>query len=242
MSLYTPQTAMQSPTSRMIMAWYERFDVFVALMGGFEAALPAEWFSSPLDFWQKKAASEPENLSFKIEELAAKLRMISRDMALLFARNSRGTIGEEEFVMEHSWLSDRLDAWRAGWDPALRDSSHLVSDFTNKQPSGPFEPGVIHDFPLFPLTILESEWHSLMIMHKSQAPQSTDLQELQSEVADHAIAICQTFEAVEQWPMSPPGSLVALYAGLAVSALFLPRDAKHEMWLRRKFAKLETMG
>ena len=80
------------------------------------------------------------------------------------------------------------------------------------------------------------------IIDKRQAPQSNDLQELQSEVEDHALAICQTFEAVEQWPKSPRGSLVTLYAGLAVSALFLPRDARHETWLRRKFAKLETMG
>lgn len=247
--LYTPQTIMQSPTSRMILAWYSRFDTFVGLMGGFETGLPGEWFESAVDFWEKRVEATPDNAALKMERLSAELRLVSRDMTLLFARSGGGLLADGEFATQHAWLGDRLDAWRAGWDPAFVEPANFAAaSSSNASSQGPLEPAPIFDFPLFPLTILESEWHALIIMHKSQAPPN-DQQQPSSvarppppDVADHALAVAQLFEAVETWPKSPRGSLVTLYAGLAISALFLPRNAKHELWMRQKFAKLEAMG
>jgi hypothetical protein len=52
----------------------------------------------------------------------------------------------------------------------------------------------------------------------------------------------QLVEAVECWPGSPPGTLLAMQASLGVALLCLPRDQKHAMWSRRKLAKIETNG
>ena len=61
-------------------------------------------------------------------------------------------------------------------------------------------------------------------------------------LAKRAYKICQMFEQLEMWPASPPGCLIISQSKLAMATLFLPRDQRHHMWIRRKFALIETMG
>lgn len=62
------------------------------------------------------------------------------------------------------------------------------------------------------------------------------------ELQQIAYKTCQLFEALENWPGSPPGTVIASQASLGIACLFLPRDNRHAMWARRKFALIESHG
>lgn len=245
--LFTPQTIMQSPTGRMILAWYTRFDVFIGIMGSFETSLSREWFATYVEYYSSKTVTEPENLGSKTDASSARLRHITMEMTLLLGKGARQEISEGEYAAEHDRISDTLNEWKDGLDPALQDSSHVVTEFPGAHAMGPddivnpFVPGVLFRPPLFASSILNCEWHSIFLMHASQAV-SEPSDEDRAQLMEHAYAICQICETVQFWPQSPEGSLVILHSSLAIASLFVPRDSKHHMWIRRKFALLERMG
>jgi hypothetical protein len=85
------------------------------------------------------------------------------------------------------------------------------------------------------------EWHSIVIMHKSQSPDMSP-EQLFAELGGHAFAVCELFECMEHWPELPAGTLIAMQPCLAIAGLFLPHQPNHNMWLRQKFAMLEAQG
>ncbi|KAI1105850.1 hypothetical protein F4804DRAFT_340904 [Jackrogersella minutella] len=245
--LFTPQTIMNSPTSRILLTWYIRFDVFVGMMGGFETNLPRQWFSSVVQYCREHAENDPRDLGMKTELHASALRLISRDMSILYARGGRGEISGEEFAAQHDRITRRLYEWKDNLDPALTDPNYLVTNFQHKAPLDeddivdPYKPGRLYDFPLFSTTVLTAEWHSILVMHKSQ--EAFALQQKPSdELRGLAHSICEIFETVQLWTSAPNGALIPIQACLAIAALFLPRDNRHHMWLRRKYALLESLG
>ncbi|KAM7204489.1 adhesion and hyphal regulator 1 [Naviculisporaceae sp. PSN 640] len=245
--LFTPQTVMQSPASRMILTWYARFDVFIGIMGSCKTSLTREWFATNVEYYVSKAAEEPGNLSWKIESSSARLRLFAMEMAHLFGKGARKEVSEEEYAVEHHRILMALEDWKNNRDPALEDPSHLVTEFPNARVKGPEDivsspaPGVLFRPPLFTSTILRCEWHSIVLMHNSQSV-SEPSDETQGRLMEHASAICQIWETVQSWSQSPEGSLIILHPCLAIASLFVPRDTKHHMWMRRKFALLEGMG
>ncbi|KAK3906293.1 hypothetical protein C8A05DRAFT_11950 [Staphylotrichum tortipilum] len=252
--LFTPQTAMQTPIGRVAVAWYSRFDVFIGIMGSFRPSLGREWFAAPAKYYEARAAAEPHRTAWKVEACAARLRLASMDMAVLYAMGAKREVGEEQYAAEHRRLAAAWDEWKAGWDPALTDPAFLVTEFAGGAAAArgagadsdsmivdPFAPGALFRPPLFASTVMTCEYHSIAIMHGSQsAGRLTD--EERARLTAHAYAILQICESVELWPQSPASSLVILQSCLAIAALFVPRDARHHMWIRRKFALLETMG
>lgn len=231
----------------MALMWYTRFDVFIGIMGSFETTLSSGWYSAPVEYYELRVAAEPHNVSWKIEAFHARLRRMSMEMSLLYAKRAKQEITEDEYTAGHRRLSAALDDWENNRDPALTDVAFLVSDFPGNQTPGADDavispaPGVLFRPPLFASTILMCEYHSVVLMHGSQAA-ATLTEEAWAELMEHAYAICQICEAVELWPNSPPGSLIILQSCLAIASLFVRRDARHHMWIRRKFALLERMG
>ncbi|KAI1083522.1 hypothetical protein F5B20DRAFT_577199 [Whalleya microplaca] len=244
--LFTPQTIMSSNT-RQLLTWYVRFDVFVGMMGGFETRLPREWFSYAVQYGRERIEKDPQNLLWKTEFHATSLRLISVDMSLLYARGGRGEVSGEAFAAEHNRLTTRLHEWRAMIDPAITNPDYLETEFKHKIPLDadnivdPYKPGYLYKFPLFRTTILLAEWHSIFVMHKSQEALALQ-QEPSEELRSMAYTICEMFEAVQLWPLAPNGALIPIQACLAIAALFMPRDTRHTMWFRRKYAMLEGLG
>ncbi|CAK7228169.1 hypothetical protein SCUCBS95973_006789 [Sporothrix curviconia] len=380
--IYTPEISALTPTSRMVLHWYSRFDVFVGIMGGFETALSRDWFTSTIDYYQACMASEPTSLVYRVEECSARLRLISLEMSLLFARAKeddgddhsaagRGGLSafpsfapDEAFMREHARILDELHAWKHSLDAIVQVDAEiadktndgapgpkhrhplLVTDFSHAKPLSegdivdPYQPGVLYYEPLFAVTIMDCEWQSIVAMHEMQAAQlamaaiastpqlvagsmplpqgislpegmpslpagmslpegislpagmslpegmtaaaaiaaATDMkpedlaamqtgsavpasaanlcapgglegQAISAQMSaglaglsKRAYAVCRIFETLEMWPESPPGCLIISQAMIAIAALFLPRDSRHHMWIRRKFALIETMG
>ncbi|KAI0022704.1 hypothetical protein F4780DRAFT_163590 [Xylariomycetidae sp. FL0641] len=245
--LFTPETIMEQPTTRILLTWYARFDVFVAMMAGFETTLPRMWLSAAVDFSQRQADGDPSSLVWKIEAHAAALRLISVDMSILYARGGRGEIPRDVFASEHAHITDQLCRWKENLDPAITDPKYLVSDFAHSDQASdsnivdPRKSRYLYNFPLFQMTILMVEWHSILVMHKSQES-PTLLQQPSDELRELALTICELFESIELWPSTPNGALVTTQACLAIAALFVPRDEKHHTWIRRKYALLEALG
>ncbi|KAK4146811.1 uncharacterized protein C8A04DRAFT_9529 [Dichotomopilus funicola] len=245
--LFTPQTIMQTPAGRVALMWYTRFDVFVGIMGSFKTSLSRDWYTASVEYYESRAAMEPSNLSWKIEACSARVRLGSQEMSDLFARGAKKELTDEEYTVEHRKMTTSWDDWHKSWDPALTDPAFYVNEFPgHPTPSpddivNPYAPGILFRPPLFASTILTCEYHSISLMHVSQsAARLTD--EDRARLMKHAYAICQICETVELWPQSPPGSLVVLQSCLAIAALYMRRDPKHHMWIRRKFAYLESMG
>ncbi|KAI1638128.1 fungal-specific transcription factor domain-containing protein [Biscogniauxia mediterranea] len=245
--LFTPQTVMQSPASRMLLTWYVRFDVFVGMMAGFETTLPREWFSTAIEFYQEQVDKNPDHLGWRTEVQAATLRLISVDMSILYARGGRGEISGDAFTAEYGHLTNQLYEWKNKLDPVIQDPNYLITDFKHKEALeendivDPYKPGYLYDFPLFTTTILLAEWHSILVMHKSQEA-FTLQREPSEELRGLALAICEIFEAIQLWPSTPNGTLTIIQPCLAIATLFLPRDARHHEWVRRKYALLESTG
>ncbi|KAL2754286.1 hypothetical protein ACRALDRAFT_2043311 [Sodiomyces alcalophilus JCM 7366] len=250
-TLFTPQSAMETVLGRMAVSWYSRFDVFVAIMGGFPTSLSNEWFTAYADYCQTQILLNADNpqtrLHWKIDKESSVLRVISREMSMLYARGSRGQISPESFEAEHSRILKRILDWRAGWDGELIDPDFLVSDFSYGPPRDesdivdPYTPGILYMEPLFAVTKLIIGWTSMIIMHQCQSP-TADREKLYAELREHSYNVCAAVELLGRWPGSPKGSLIAAQAVVSMSAIFLPKDKKHSNWFRRKFALIERKG
>ncbi|KAK4237299.1 adhesion and hyphal regulator 1 [Achaetomium macrosporum] len=244
---FTAQSIMQTPLGRVALMWYARFDLFIGIMGSFGTSLSREWYLAPVEYYEARAAAEPHNVGWKIEACSARLRLNSMEMCLLFAKGAKREVTEEEYSAEHRKLSAIWDNWKESWDPALTDAAFLVAEFPGNQALdpddivNPFAPGVLFRPPLFASTLMKCEYHSIALMHASQSAGKLT-EEDRARLMEHAYAVCQICETVELWPNSPAGSLILLHSCLAIAALYLPQDARHHMWVRRKLALLETMG
>jgi hypothetical protein len=251
--LYTPQSILETPVTRQVLTWYVRFDVFVGLLGRFETALPRTWFSEYADYCLARSEEAGAGVEWIIEHTSSRLRLISMEMSLLFGRASSGELPPEVFIEEHKRIHKALQDWRANLDPAMANPAYAVTDFAAQPASGsgqahddmdivnPYTAEMLFKPPLFATTVLLCEWHSIIVMHESQASLPPN-PEPTPGMTDHSYAICQFFEAVELSPHSPKGSIIILHACVCIAALFLPRDARHHMWMRRKFALVETLG
>ncbi|KAM0810472.1 hypothetical protein AB5N19_10821 [Seiridium cardinale] len=248
-TIFNPITAMQSYVTRGLLAWYVRFDVFVGMLGGFETRLPREWFSTIMQYFEGQLAQEPGDLSLKIELYSSAISLITVDMALLYARGGRGEISGAAFTEEHKRLEERLRNWKANLDgdQDLCNQDYLVTEFEYRRPLtdddivDPYASRFLYKSHFFATTLLFCEWRSILVMHKSQEAFALQ-QEPSRELRDLAFEICQIFETVERWPSTPNGALVVLQSGLAIATLFLPKDEKHQLWMRRKFATVESLG
>lgn len=245
--LYNPQTVLENDTTRIILSWYMRFDVFAGLMGGFETVLSREWFSSCYDFFQQQTYRDPTNLNWKIEHAVASLRLIATDMSTVFARMGKGESTFEQFAIDNEAVGRRIDAWKSEMDPALQDERYLVFDFSGARPLdpndivNPYLPGKIYQGALWTMNISIIDWYAIALMHKYQTALTTKMQP-SPQLAMDAFDVCQLFESVEYFPGSPPGTILAMQASLGIAALFLPRDERHTMWARRKLATIESQG
>ncbi|PHH72276.1 hypothetical protein CDD82_6050 [Ophiocordyceps australis] len=245
--IFAPDTIMETAVGRTCLNWYSRYDNYVAIMGGFPTELPREWFNRMAEYNAAQVAAHPDDMRWRIDDRCSRLRVISYDMSMLYARGSRGQISAGDFNREHKRVKNKLLDWKKTWHPALTDAKYLVTDHGCRQPPdpndivNPYEPGILFRPPLFTTTLITAEWHSIFIMHLTQSA-NTSPQQLYAELCQHAYIACQYFESVEFWPLKPKGSLIPLQPCISIAALFLPKDERHNMWIRRKFALLDELG
>ncbi|KAG6366185.1 hypothetical protein INS49_000361 [Diaporthe citri] len=245
--LFTPQSIVETSLNRTILSWYIRFDILVGLMGGFGTSLPRDWFVTFDGHCRARLASEPDNLDWLYERAENRLRLICHDICLLVARRARDNLEGALVTAEHENVARQLREWRETLEPALTDPSRLVtlpSYPSDEAFSAPSRTVPLYDSPLSSTTLLLCEWHATVMMHLYQASQVSQGQILpeMGSLPQHAEAISQIFNAGEQWASGPKGWLVMLHPCITIASMFLPPSPGSNLWLRKKFALLESSG
>jgi Fungal specific transcription factor domain len=243
---YTIENVMDTKRSRQIFSWYARFDVVAGLMAGNQMVLRREWYAQCERWYQEHIDPEDADLDGNLSYFAATNLLIALDLAALLSKFPRGQISREDFVAESEKLSQRMDVLRQRIQ-ALNDDYYTVTDFPAKQPLGPSDivnpylPGGLFRDALFPLNYIWTSWYGTDIMRQYQNSLMLQ-QELPARLDSSALELCRIFETIERWPQSPEGGALGAISALGISALFLPKDQRHTMWLRRKFAAIEQNG
>ncbi|QSZ33529.1 hypothetical protein DSL72_005097 [Monilinia vaccinii-corymbosi] len=245
--LYAPQTIFETNLGRALFGWYTRFDVMAGIMGGFDSAIPREWFSYSEEYFRNQIAKDPDNLAWRIEYQISKMRLVGKDMSTLFAKKGKGEILHEQFIIENAKMTQRMKDWKNHIDPILLDSRFLVMDFAaaQKDPGAlfdPHKPGVLYSGPLWLINLNLMDWYGMFLMHglhTAQAMQTLPDVEHMSRLAEN---LCRLYEAITHYPETPKGAAVGLQGGLGIAAFFLPKDEAHTMWMRRKLAMIESQG
>ena len=236
---------MLTPVGRMCFSWYARFDGFMAFMGSLPPGISKDWYDSMREYFQKQMVQSPGDLKWIMADRSAQIRQISWQQVQLYAQRAHGQILEPEYAVEHDRLTKALRDYRQGWDPAIQDPQYLVQDFGGQLPDpgdivNPYEPGILYREPIFSTTIAGAEWHSVMIMHLVQSPNLSPLHF--KELGEHAYSICRYYETMQYSPHTPNGAMTQLQNVVQTAPLFLPKDAKHQQWIRRKSAYSESTG
>ncbi|KAI9761104.1 MAG: Vacuolar-sorting protein SNF7 [Chaenotheca gracillima] len=245
--LYNPRSILRSRSEIITLTWYTRFDLFAGLMGGWQTTLSREWFEELQQHQVRQIRLYPENLTHKIEECSVRTRLLAIDMSGVFGKLAKGNISLEEFKKQNEELARQYVSWRQTLHPGLTDEKYTVQNFENARPLNlsdivnPYVPGTLFEGPLWPMNFVLLDWKASMVMHKYQTALALR-QNPPPELGNLALEICQVFEAVQCHPDSPQGSLLTLQASLGIASLFLPKDHRHTMWCRRKFATIENLG
>lgn len=245
--LFTPQSIVETSLNRTILSWYIRFDILVGLMGGFVTSLPRDWFVAFDGHCRARLASEPDNLDWLYERAENRLRLICHDICLLVAKRARDGMEGDLVTAEHENVARQLREWRETLESALADPARRVvlpSYPSDEAFSASSRTAPLYDAPLSSTTLLLCEWHATVMMHLYQASQGSQGQVLPElgSLSQHAEAISQIFNAGEQWASGPKGLLIMLHPCITIASMFLPPSPNSNVWLRKKFALLESSG
>lgn len=245
--LHTVESIMESEVRRKILAWYSRFDLFLGFMSGYQTVLGREWFAANEHYYTEQARQHPGDIFSQIEAAVASHRVLAMDMALLFAKLPCGAISFPEFSKENVLLAQKIRGWKQNLDPLLSDDRYLVRSFEGAHQRekddivDPYRPGGLFQGPLWGMNFLMMDWLGTNILHTCQTALIMK-EAVPPRLVDSALEVCRLFETIEYWPRSAPGSVISAQAGIGIAALFLPKDERHTMWIRRKLAAIESQG
>ena len=246
LGIYTIDTIMETQRSRQIFAWYARFDVVAGLMTGNQMVLPREWYAQCARWYEEHIDHDDVDIEGNLSSFGATNLLLGLDLAALLSKFPRGQISREDFVADSEKISERMDTLRQTIQ-ARNDGYYTVTEFPSKQPLGPsdivdpYVPGGLFRDALFPLNYTWTNWYGTDIMQQYQTSLMLQ-QDLPAGLERVALEQCRILETIERWPDSPEGSVLGGITALGISALFLPKDQRHIMWLRKRFAVIEQNG
>ena len=231
----------------MLFSWYSRFDLYVSLLSSYAPTLGGEWYVAIHEYFRQQSEQFPQDIDLKLGAAQSKHKLVALDMAILFAKLARGQISMSAFLREDQDLSEAIIKGRAELDPLLTSPEYLVHSFDNVPALDPddivdpYLPGKLFTGPLWMTNFLILDTIGLDLMHRCQLALILQRRP-SSELIELALEICRLFETIEYWPHGPSGAVLSAHACLGIAALFLPIDKKHNTWIRRKFAVVESMG
>lgn len=243
---------MQSETHRKIITWYIRFDLFAGMMSGGSTVLGREWFAACADFYKRQSRDRPNDLGAKFEEYFSASRLRATDVALLFAAATKKSIRDEEFALEAGKIAAEMGSFGHHLETAFTDPSCFVKSFGNTPTPGEDdlfnyrEPNFLYGKEWFTMNFVLIDFWAIQLMFQFQLLAAQG-QQPTADITDRyltnlALKKCKMFEAIEHYDQAPPGAIMGCQASLGIASLFMPKDKKHQMWCRRKFALIEQRG
>ncbi|KAF9893872.1 hypothetical protein FE257_010042 [Aspergillus nanangensis] len=244
--LLTPESITMNELHSHIFLWYARFDVVAGILAGNEAVLSREWYIAREQFDEQQAAAYPDDAEKQLALAASINRRFGLEMASLYAKLSRGMIPIEQFMVQNDLLGQTIERIRIILE-RFTDSEYTVWDYPNRQPLtdddvvDPYVPGLLHTGPLWDVNIIWIDYLSTKQMYKYQCMLSLKQSSFE-ELGELSMRQCQLIESIVRWPEKENGWMYAFKNSVGMVALFGPKDEKHVMWSRRKFALLEQNG
>lgn len=216
-------------------------------MAGHELVLGRDWFRVNGQYYRQQLSRDIQNINVQIEIAVARHRLTAVDMAMLFAKMSRGEITVENFMRDNALITQQISSWMNDLKPFMKDPRYHVTSFESarqREAEGivsPDMPGGLYQGELWSVNFLLLDWTAMDMMHQGQTALMLQ-QGPPPKLRQLASEICRLFEAIEHWPHSPPGAVVAAQAVIGLATPYLPKDEHHTMWCRRKLAKVEGLG
>jgi hypothetical protein len=244
--LLSPKSITQNEVHRYLFLWHARFDLVACIIATNEAILGPEWYTALEQHDTAQAAQHPDDFFKQLQALASRTRLFAMEFASLFAQLSRGLINSDEFGVRFETLNRTIDDLHR-----VLEQYDDCDEITTPQPAVPLQgPEDVLDTTMPCRFFRDSKWMlnfmwpdvlSTELMFKYQShilmgrPDGAELQNI-------ALQICHHAESIARWPEVEVGSIVGFHNWLILTTLFLPKDAKHMMWTRRMFARVEVNG
>ncbi|GFF40670.1 uncharacterized transcriptional regulatory protein C15D4.02 [Aspergillus udagawae] len=244
--LLTPESVKYNELHANIFLWYARFDLVAGILAGNEAILGREWYIAREEYDAEQAANSPEDQEKQLALAGSINRRFGLEMASLYAKLSRGMIPIEEFIGQNEQLDQLLEKMKSILE-TLTDPEYTVTNFPNQKPLteddfvDPYVPGGLHVGPLWEVNFAWIDYLSTKAMFKYQSLLSVR-QSSMAELEHLALEQGRIMETIERWPDKENGYMFAFKHSIGMASMFLPKDHKHVMWARRKFALMEQNG
>ncbi|CAD0113861.1 unnamed protein product, partial [Aureobasidium uvarum] len=244
--LFTPQTIMQSETHRKIISWYIRFDLFAGFMHGYGMVLSRDWHVACMEFYVRQARDKPRDLGSVFEEKFARSRLLATDISLLFAR-AKTEGPSQELIMDMGELTAQLDSYAHELEAAFKDTRTYVKEFPNAPKGewddvvGSTDPEFLWAGDLFTWNFILIDFWAIHLLFKSQVAQF-DPTVGGEEVVATAFKACKMFEALQYCGEDSTAMVLGAQASLGMAAACMPKDQRHTMWCRNKYAQIEQCG
>lgn len=238
---------MQSETHRKIIGWYIRFDIFASLMSGYDTALGREWHLACTEFYVRQSKDRPTDLGSLFEEKFAASRLVATDIASLFGKKAKGVMGDQEFKTEIHDMRVRIMTMRDALTHAFEDTRTFVKEFpgapadTTDLVFNSTDPNFIFAGELFTWNFILIDFWGIYLIFVSQVAQ-LEKDNSGEEFATIAFTICKMFEALQYATSDSDSIILGAQASLGVAAIGLPKDQRHTMWCRSKYARIESCG
>jgi hypothetical protein len=246
LELFTIEEVNRVDPDKNIFMWYCRFDVVAGLLAGNETRLSREWYVAHENYHVQEALKAPNDPWVQVSLFSARSRRFAMDMASLFAKLSRGEIPLDEFHAQNQQLTEVIESMRATLQ-RVHDPERTVQSYPNKQPLGmddivdPYIPGAFYQDSLWHLNLGWVDFFPTILMHRFQTCLVSQ-QDAAAEFESLALEELRLIETIYRWPNKPDGTMIICQSGIALSAMFLPKDDRHMMFARKRLAVVEQNG
>lgn len=244
--LLTPESANLNELHSNIFLWYSRFDVVAGILAGTETILSRDWYVAKEEYDAEQAALYPDDPTKRLALVGSMNRRFGLDMASLYAKLSRGMIPMDEFVAQNEQLGQSMERSKS-MVSHFDDSEYIVRSYPHQQPLteddfvDPYMPGGMRLGPLWEFNYALIDLLATETMYKYQTMLALK-QPLLPDLSKLAFEIVRLIETIDRWPDKENGYCFAFKNSIGMASLFLPRDSRHQMWTRRKFALMEQNG
>lgn len=250
-SLWTPESMASSGEHRTIYNWFMHFDVIASMMAGHNTTLSHVWSEANLSMMREIQRSDPTDTSAKVYCAMCAFQDLAVDASIMSAKRSSNQLTLEEFKSDATKLLARCREWWEDLDEAMLQEAVILPPkrYTDVEEGEeavcPIQPAPLYTGVRWGVNFMLCDYYGLQIVLKHQlALTNTKDHEVSPEdtqtLADNAISICKVIAAMESYPGTPAGSMLASQAPIGLAALWIPRE--YRGWMQRQLANCEQMG
>jgi len=233
---------------RTVFNWFMHFDLIAALMAGHQPACGPEWLWKNREVVAALQQANPDDLGLRLEEAVCAFRDLSLQISQMTAHRAAGVLTVEEFGLRSQEMLNKCYDWWKDLHPSILKGSEILqvsSKIMADIPICPFKPAPLYKGDRWAVNFLMLDYYGIIIVLKHQiVSTSSEHHDPSSDpsLQEYAIKICEVLAAIEAYPETPAGALLAVQAPIGLAALWLPNRHNYRRWMQYQLAKEEQMG